>query len=119
MIDSVDLNLAMLKRFKSTLEGRGAVVHILLVPAGWAFPDQNTVGRMASDYEFQYGAVVSQTGLSDYLRSHGLPVDDLTIPLAESNRGDNVLYFAVDGHWTPHAHKVIYAHLMDRYLRDK
>lgn len=119
MIDSVDLNLAMLKQLKSTLEARGVVVHILLVPAGWSFPDQNTVGRMATDYEFQYGAVVSQRGLSNYLRSHGLSVDDLTEPLAVSSRGDNSLYFAVDGHWTPYAHGVIFSHLMNRYLRGK
>jgi len=117
MIDSVDLNLAMLKRFKSTLEARGAVVHILLVPAGWAFPDQNTVGRIANDYEFQTGTVVSHKGLFKYLQAHGLDVDDLTAPLAGG--GQNSMYFAVDGHWTPHAHRVIFAHLMDRYLKDK
>jgi hypothetical protein len=121
MIDSVNLNLAMLKQLKSTLEARGALVHIMLVPAGWAFPDQNTVGRMTSDYEFQAGIAVSHKGLLNYLQAHGLAVDDLTTPLAVAKKrgGENSHYFAVDGHWTPQAHQVIFAHLMDRYLNNK
>jgi hypothetical protein len=71
---------------------------------------------MASDYEFQIGTVVSHIGLFNYLQAQGLVVDDLTAPLAG---GRNSMYFAVDGHWTPHAHRVIFAHLMDRYLKDK
>lgn len=117
MTESVDLNIAMLNQLKSKLEERGAVVHILLVPAGWAFPDQNTVGRMASDYEFPVGSVVSHHGLVNYLQSHGLKIDDLTGPLSKGNRGENSLYYAVDGHWTPHAHAVIFDHLMNTYLR--
>ena len=119
MIDSVNLNLDMLKRLKSTLEARGALVHIMLVPAGWAFPDQNTVGRMTSDYEFQTGIAVSHKGLLNYLQAHGLAVDDLTTPLAAAKGGRNSNYFAVDGHWTPQGHQVIFAHLMDRYLKNK
>lgn len=64
MIDSVDLNLVMLKRLKSTLGHEGAIVQILLVPAGWAFSDQNTVGRMAGDYQFYTGAKVSHKAYS-------------------------------------------------------
>jgi SGNH hydrolase-like domain, acetyltransferase AlgX len=117
MIDSVDLNIAMLKRMKSKLEARGAIVHIMLVPAGWAFTNQNTVGRMAGEFQFQTNTVVSHKGLFNYLQAQGLDVDDLTEPLA--GRGQNLMYFAVDGHWTQHAHRVIFTHLMDRYLKNK
>ena len=117
MTESVDLNIAMLNQLKSKLEERGAVVHIMLVPAGWAFSDQNTVGRMARDYEFPVGSVVSHNGLVNYLHSHGLKIDDLTGPLSAGKRGENSLYYAVDGHWTPHAHAVIFEHLMKTYLR--
>ncbi len=119
MTESVDLNIAMLNQLKSKLEKRGAVVHVLLVPAGWAFPDQNTVGRLASEYKFPIGSVVSHHGLVNYIQSHGLKIDDLTGPLSKGNRGENSLYYAVDGHWTPHAHTVIFDHLMNTYLKNK
>lgn len=115
--ESVALNVTMLRNIKTALESRGAAVHILLVPAGWAFKNQNTIGRIVSPYYFPSGVEVGQDGLVAYAKAKGLMLDDLRYPLSKSDQGDNSLYFAVDGHWTSHAHRIVYKYLKDTYLQ--
>ncbi len=115
--ESVDLNIEMLRKVKYALERYGAKVHILMVPAGWALKNQNTVGRIASPYSFPHGVEVGEDGLIAYATEKGLRIDDLRTTLSKKIYADDSLYFAVDGHWTSLAHRIVYNHLKNNYLQ--
>jgi len=110
--DSVDLNIEILRKIKKSIEYRGGIAELYLVPAGWAFNNQNTVGRMTGDYNFPYGISISQYKLSEYINSRGVPIRDLTDVLKSASDKDDDLYFTVDGHWTSKAHNTIYKNIV-------
>jgi hypothetical protein len=113
--ESVDLNISVLKKIKKSIEDRGGIAEFYLVPAGWAFSNQNTVGRMTGDYNFPYGVTISQSMLTDYVNRQGLLIHDLTDVLKPASTKDDDLYFPVDGHWTSKAHSIIYTYITSAF----
>ena len=109
---SVDLNVRLLRDMISGLSANGVAVHIVLVPAGWAFENQNTIGRTAAPYQFPAGLQVTHQGLFDYLRAQNLPVVDATEILGPHAQRENELYFAADGHWNQRAHEIMFKALL-------
>ncbi len=101
-----------MRKIKKSIEYRGGIAELYLVPAGWAFNNQNTVGRMTGDYNFPYGISISQYKLSEYINSRGVPIRDLTDVLKSASDKDDDLYFTVDGHWTSKAHNTIYKNIV-------
>ena len=114
--ESVDANIKLLKMTKKSIESRGGVLDIIMVPAGWAFKNQNTVGRMTGDYQFSYGVATGQDGLVRYMNASGLLIHDLTLFLEQHSKKDDDMYFPVDGHWTPYAHATIHSYLKKNFL---
>ena len=111
---SVKLNIDMLLSIKKNLEKKGATVNILLVPAGWAFKNENTIGRVASG--FPVNLEVSNVTLINFIRSQGLEVDNLEIPIMKNKNGENDMYYPVDGHWNSNAHKTIYKYIKAKFF---
>ena len=105
--DSVDLNVRILSETVSLAKSKGATVKILLVPAGWAYKNQNTIGRQHKIYQFPQSIAITQSGLTNYLKDNGLPVTDLFEVLQPHNKTPNTLHYAVDGHWTEKSHNII------------
>ncbi|MEP3891364.1 MAG: hypothetical protein ABJN69_12970 [Hellea sp.] len=105
--DSVDLNVRILSETVSLANAKGATVKILLVPAGWAYKNQNTIGRQHKIYQFPQSITVTQSGLTNYLKDNGLPITDLYEILQPYNKSPNTLHYAVDGHWTEKSHDII------------
>jgi hypothetical protein len=106
--ESVDINVKLLKEAADIAQKQGSNFSIALIPGGWAYPDQNTLGRMAPMYSVPEGVVITQTGLADKLATEGLKVLDLEGLLDQHiQKGRDSLYFPADGHYTAVAHKII------------
>ena len=106
--ESVELNINLLSEASKVVRSQGANFKIAFVPAGWAFPNQNTIGRKHSLYNVPEGVSVSQVGLSDKLIGKHFEVLDLEKLLGKhTEKGANYLYFPVDGHFTKDAHRII------------
>jgi hypothetical protein len=106
--DSVDLNIKLLKEAELITNSKGGHFNLALISAGWAFPNQNTIGRKSKTYNIPENVTVSQIGLVDKIEDEGLTVislEDILRPSA--SEGTNSLYFPVDGHFTPRAHEII------------
>ena len=106
----------------------GGRLTIFSVPAGWAFPNQNTVGRLDHYfYRFPEGMSVTQKPLDDYFLENLKNVDYVPLEpifadeLAKCAQGcKDKLYLPVDGHWTAWTHAflnlVIEDHLQPKEL---
>lgn len=112
--DSVDQNLNILTSIKNKMNNLGVNFEIYLVPPPWAFKNQNTIGRNNKLYQVQTNKKITTTGLLAYLSSRGLPINGLTNVLEKNSKKVDDLYFAVDGHWTPFAHELIFQHIKNR-----
>jgi hypothetical protein len=110
--NSVNRNIELLKdSMRFAVEERGAVFTLMLTPAGWAFPNQNTITRSNSQYNIPIGIEVSQVGLKMRL-SNFFPLVDLEAVLRPNAVQDDYLYFPGDGHWNENAHKIIGEYLL-------
>jgi len=106
--DSVDLNVKLLKEAELITKSQGAYFNVALVSAGWAFPNQNTIGRKHKLYNIPEDITVSQVGLVDKLKDVGFNVIDLENLLQPHIlEGTDSLYFPVDGHFTARTHQII------------
>ena len=116
LMDSVNVNIMLLKSIQLRLEAKGATSEILLIPGGWAFNNQNSIGRsLKPTYDFPLGTKTSQASLVQYISDNGVKITDSTTILEEANIGKDSLYFPVDGHWTKYAHKVIFDYLLKQH----
>lgn len=105
-----------------TLKGR---VSYVWVSAGWAFENQNSLGRLDSSYQFPVGIAVSQKGVLEKFKND---MDGADIVSTESLLRDAIdnctdecvdkFYYSVDGHWTPEAHSVLAKYIINRYASD-
>ena len=114
--NSVDFNVNLLTEMQKIVENQGATFNIGLISAGWAFKNENTIGRMSLDYLVPKNKIISQVGLSRYLKRFNLPVIDLEELLRQNKSShSNDLHYPADGHWNERAHKIIGKHL-EEYL---
>lgn len=96
----------------------GGSMHVYLIPAGWAFENENMVGKAAMP---QFGlapdATVGQAGVARYIAEaplqRGIPFDDLQ-PIIASLKAEKPgnYYFPADGHWTPLTHRLLAPRIM-------
>lgn len=111
--ESVKLNLDLLNEAAGIAVLQGASFKVALIPAGWAFTQQNTLGRRHPLYNISEDVVVSQIGLSDKLSREGFDLLDLEELLRDyAVNGKNYLYFSADGHFTKNTHSIIGNHLI-------
>ena len=111
---SVDLNVSILKEVSDIVQSAGANFKIALVPAGWAFPNQNTFGRMTPQYKISESLSVSQVGVAQKLVNEDFMVIDLEKLLRPYVLGGiNNLYFPADGHFTKKSRQIIGDYLIE------
>ena len=114
---SVDYNIHLLKESRKIVENQKASFTVVLVPAGWAFQDENTVGRANEIYQVPSDITISQVGLSQYLKKSKFQLLDLEILLQKyKTKKSDELYWAADGHWNEKAHKIIGKYLAEFLL---
>lgn len=113
MKSSVDYNVKLLKDSQEIVENQGAAFTVALVSGGWAFKNEASTGRMHSIYQVPNDIIISQVGLSRYLKKSKLSVLDLENLLRKYKTTNKIdeLYFSADGHWNERAHKIIGRHL--------
>ncbi len=107
-----------IKRAKKYLDKTGTQLHVLLIPPGWAFPNENLIGKSARGYfNLSQDSLVSQRGLASYLSknlaSEGVSFTDLEPVISTLKRdSSDAFYFPVDGHWTEKGHEAIANYLI-------
>ncbi len=118
---AVDNAIADIERIQSFLQARKATLSVYLIPAGWAFPQENMVGKASPRfYGIQAEATITHAGLADHLTSRLQHLDfvDLEPVIRELKEGDDEQwYFPVDGHWTAHAQQRLAAWLAERWQK--
>ena len=111
---SVELNVTLLNEASQIAQSQGANLRIALISAGFAFPQQNTLGRRSPIYNIAENVVVTQAGLSDKLIREGFNLLDLEDLLrVHAGKGVNYLYLPADGHFTKDAHSIIGDYLIE------
>ncbi|MEH6456390.1 MAG: hypothetical protein V7749_08720 [Cocleimonas sp.] len=119
--ESVDINVELFNRIYNTVKNKGANFRLALVSAGWAFENENSLGRRNAGYNISEDVVVSQIGLADKLQREGFDIINLEKllekSLDETSKEHDSLYFPADGHFTARSHQIIANHLI-RILKD-
>ena len=85
------------------------------VSGGWAYKNQNSIGRLSSKYNFSPEISISQQGLVKEFKSYFPKTEVIdtekliknSLLQCRENCKDKY-YFAVDGHWTADTHKLIF-----------
>jgi hypothetical protein len=93
-------------------------VSFIWVTAGWAFPNQNSIGRISSRYRFNPDDKITQQGLTrrfitDFPNSKVVDTELLineTLARCDVDCSDQFFY-SVDGHWTPRTHELLFEYL--------
>ena len=85
-----------------------------MAPAGWAFKNENTIGRNNEWFSIANDISVSQLGLKNRLKEDFAIIDleEILKSKKDINQSD-LFYFAKDGHWTENSHKIIGKTLLD------
>lgn len=91
------------------------------VGAGWGHRDQNTKGRLVNEYSFSTDISVTQKGLVDefeksFYESETVDTEEVIATAISTCTHDceDKYFFAVDGHWTPEAHKLVLSSLIHK-----
>jgi hypothetical protein len=111
--EQVKSGIKDIQKLKKYTDKVGAELFVYLIPSGWAFPNENLIGKSAPGYfNLSKDAVVSQKGLALYmeheLRNIGVSFTDLE-PVIKKLKGNSSekWYFPVDGHWNESAHRAL------------
>lgn len=115
-LKSYEMNIDLIKKTAETVKRKEAQIYFVLVPAGWAFVGENTIGRMSDLYAIPSQFKVSGVGLSDALKEEIAKLKaeykDLEPVLEKYNTPEeNNLYFPADGHWNEKAHQILFDEL--------
>lgn len=110
---SVDQTVESLNRFNKKIPLNSRVFYFL-APAGWAFKNENTIGRNNEWFSIANDISVSQIGLKNRLKEDFAIIDleEILKSKKDKNQSD-LFYFAKDGHWTENSHKIIGKTLLD------
>ena len=99
-----------------------STVNFVWVTAGWAFSNQNSIGRMNSIYRFDPNERITQQGLTrrfikDFPDAKVVDTELLiSDKLAQCNNGcSNEFFYSVDGHWTPRTHNLLFEYIRNEY----
>ena len=114
--------ISEIERLIEVVENLGSEVTFYLVPAGWAFPYQNTNGRKNNSY-YAFSDVLSVTNqpLFDYLsgsfpEEKFISLEEVILPwVSACDNCVDLFYFADDGHWTPHTHNLLHAYFDEKF----
>lgn len=110
---SVKLNLDLLNEAAEIAVSQGASFKVALIPAGWAFTQQNALGRRHPLQNISEDVVVSQIGLSAKLAREGFDLLDLEELLRDyAVNGKNYLYCSAGGHFTKNTDSILGNHLI-------
>ena len=119
---SVDHSINELKMVSILITDKNSDIRGFIIPFSISFVNEQTKGRMFSNYRYPSSKAVSHKGLSDYL-TQNLPFQVIDLePVFEKellrvknncSSCDNHFYLKNDGHFTPLAHKFIY----DKYFK--
>lgn len=89
-------------------------ISYIWVPAGWAFKDQNSMGRMNSRYFFSNDIEITQQGLTNKFKSDFNDYEIIDMELILHNKLNNCklrckdkYYYPLDGHWKPDTHEIL------------
>jgi hypothetical protein len=115
---AVDYAITNIRKIRDLVTSNGGTLTALLIPTGFAFPNENMIGKASPLY---YGiapkATITQAGLARYLSAELPTIDfvDLEEVIREMKRNDSEpWYFPADGHWTPYAQRKLAAWLTER-----
>lgn len=93
-------------------------ITFIWVGAGWSHKNQNSIGRLNTEYGFSSTISVTQQGLGDAFRKRfpkAKILDTEKIIAADlalcSKDCTDKYFYAVDGHWTPYTHNLILSNL--------
>ncbi|MGI9326706.1 MAG: alginate O-acetyltransferase AlgX-related protein [Pseudomonadales bacterium] len=121
--EAVDNAINDIERIRTLLQARKVSLSIYLIPAGWAFPEENMVGKASPRfYGIQAQATITHAGLGNHLASRLRNLDfvDLEPVIRQLKEEDSEhWYFPVDGHWTAHAQRRLATWLAERWDRSK
>lgn len=105
---------------KYIIQNLNSDITFIWISPGWAFKDQNSIGRLAKEYQFPNNVEITQQGLinelekdiinSKLINSEKLIRDQLKNCKIKCK---DKFYFAVDGHWTAKTHEVIFNYILE------
>jgi len=106
-VSAVQSAVEDLKKIQILISSIDGTVTFYLIPAGWAFKDENIIGKQTSVYMINQETAITTLELSNYISNY-LPIINLENILKKfKKRNKKLLYFPLDGHWNKEAHRVI------------
>lgn len=116
-LESVNMGVNIIKDLVSYVNNSlDSKIDIYLIPAGWSFKNQNSIGRETKTFKFPKEVKITSNGLYKYLKNtlentNIIDLEDLIQKdIDQCNKTEQCrdqYYFALDGHWTSKTHKLI------------
>ena len=114
---SFDVVVRYLRSITTTAKRAGVTVDFLMAPTGWEFVGESTAGRAHPYWKIDASIVITTDALIEALRDEGFRVHSLRkVLIGHNDEIDNDLYFAVDGHWKPKAHRIVSDYLREELI---
>tara|TARA_B100001121_G_scaffold278700_1_gene269448 strand:+ start:1238 stop:2212 length:975 start_codon:yes stop_codon:yes gene_type:complete len=112
---SVNINIKLFYEILNIVNSNSAKLTIMLVPGGWSFKNENSLGRMHPIYLIPNNVEITNYGLYKRLEKdfNIINLEDILRPFV-NDRNDNI-YFPADGHWNKNAHKIL-GNFLIKYL---
>jgi hypothetical protein len=110
LLDSVDSAIRDLRKSIREVNKVEGKIRIFIIPAGFAFEDENHAGKTHQKYRMKEDAVITSEPLVEYI---SMQLKDMSIEVISLEKviknlkltNENKFYFIRDGHWSKHAHK--------------
>ena len=124
---TVDETLQVVADLGAYLQQRNVEFKVLLVPLGFAWPDEIRAGKQLPPYGWKADFSVAQDGLETHVREAlqncGIAWIDLRAAFGRTKQEEsNLLFNEVDGHWNTRGHRVVFealrSHYEGRFARD-
>lgn len=118
---NVDETLEVIHRMNEYLTARQIKLNVLMVPMGFAWPNEVVPGKQTEQYRWAADFVVGQRGIESYLSEHlaewNISFIDLRSAFDRAKQADpeSLLFYQSDGHWNARGHEVVYDVLREHY----
>jgi lysophospholipase L1-like esterase len=106
---NVERSFDYISKIQSELKNINAELMVTLVPLGWNYPDENSLGRnhyLLGQTSLPMGGVL--TKLDQFAEKQSIKTIDLFGSLKKyKTETQNKVFFQRDGHWNAHGHKAV------------
>mgnify|MGYP006087374215 CR=1 FL=1 len=118
---------SILSSISSLVKELDSKLNLIIIPAGWAIENENTLGRLGNEYLFPLNISITSNPLVKFIKKELPNTNVIDVEKIFKERKEVITncyngckdeyYFPQDGHWNQNAHRLIYEYLLENYIQ--